>query len=161
MLKFFGKPENNFHLLLTKYNNNTYNEYMNRYSYIQIKGVIDMNDNIEVCNCTIIHEDIVNKVKESIPEEETLYDLADLFKVLGDSTRIKILCALFEAEMCVCDIAALLGMTQSAISHQLRVLKQARLVKYKKEGKVVYYSLDDEHVKSIFDQGLIHISERD
>lgn len=120
-----------------------------------------MNDNIEVCNCTIIHEDIVNKVKESIPEEETLYDLADLFKVLGDSTRIKILCALFESEMCVCDIAALLRMTQSAISHQLRVLKQARLVKYKKEGKVVYYSLDDEHVKSIFDQGLIHISERD
>ena len=133
---------------------------MNEYSYIQMKRVIDVNDNIEVCNCTIIHEDIVSKVKKSIPEEETLYDLADLFKVLGDSTRIKILCALFEAEMCVCDIAALLGMTQSAISHQLRVLKQARLVKYKKEGKVVYYSLDDEHVKSIFDQGLIHISER-
>jgi ArsR family transcriptional regulator len=118
------------------------------------------NNNIEICNCTIIHEDIVNKVKECIPEEETLYDLADLFKVLGDSTRIKVLCALFEAEMCVCDIAALLGMSQSAISHQLRVLKQARLVKYKKEGKVVYYSLEDEHVKRIFDQGLIHISEK-
>ncbi|BCZ45443.1 transcriptional regulator [Clostridium gelidum] len=118
------------------------------------------NNNIEICNCTIIHEDIVNKVKECIPEEETLYDLADLFKVLGDSTRIKILCVLFEAEMCVCDIAALLGMTQSAISHQLRVLKQARLVKYKRQGKVVYYSLDDEHVKSIFDQGLVHISEK-
>lgn len=118
------------------------------------------NSNIEICNCTIIHEDIVNKVKGRIPEEETLYDLADLFKVLGDSTRIKVLCALFEAEMCVCDIAALLGMTQSAISHQLRVLKQARLVKYKKQGKVVYYSLDDEHVKSIFDQGLVHISEK-
>ena len=118
------------------------------------------NNNIEVCNCTIIHEDIVNKVKVCIPEEETLYDLADLFKVLGDSTRIKVLCALFEAEMCVCDIAALLGMTQSAISHQLRVLKQARLVKYKRQGKVVYYSLDDEHVKSIFDQGLVHISEK-
>ena len=117
--------------------------------------------NIEVCNCTIIHEDIVNKVKDSIPEEETLYDLADLFKVLGDSTRIKILCTLFEAEMCVCDIAGVLGMTQSAISHQLRVLKQARLVKFKRNGKVVYYSLDDEHVKRIFDQGLIHISERD
>lgn len=116
--------------------------------------------NIEVCNCTIIHEDIVNKVKKSIPEEETLYDLADLFKVLGDSTRIRVLCALFEAEMCVCDIAALLGMTQSAISHQLRVLKQARLVKYKREGKVVYYSLEDEHVKRIFDQGLAHISEK-
>ena len=134
---------------------------MNRYSYIQMKRVINVgNNNIEVCNCNVIHEDIVNKVREVIPEEETLYDLADLFKVLGDSTRVKILCVLFEAEMCVCDIAALLGMTQSAISHQLRVLKQARLVKYKKNGKVVYYSLDDEHVKSIFDQGLIHISEK-
>jgi ArsR family transcriptional regulator len=116
--------------------------------------------NVENCSCTIIHEDVVNKVKTCIPQEETLYDLADLFKILGDSTRIKILCALFQAEMCVCDIAALLGMTQSAISHQLRVLKQARLVKYRKEGKVVYYSLEDEHVKSIFDQGLIHIAEK-
>jgi DNA-binding transcriptional ArsR family regulator len=134
---------------------------MNRYSYVQTKRVARVeNDNIEICNCTIIHEEIVNKVKDCIPEEETLYDLADLFKVLGDSTRIKVLCALFESEMCVCDIAALLGMTQSAISHQLRVLKQARLVKYKRNGKVVYYSLDDEHVKSIFDQGLIHISEK-
>ncbi|AGX42769.1 ArsR/SmtB family transcription factor [Clostridium saccharobutylicum] len=118
------------------------------------------NNNIDTCNCTMIHEDIISKVRECIPQEETLYDLADLFKVLGDSTRIKVLCALFQAEMCVCDIAALLGMTQSAISHQLRVLKQARLVKYKREGKVVYYSLDDDHVKRIFDQGLIHISEK-
>lgn len=116
--------------------------------------------NIESCSCSVIHEDVVNKVKECIPEEETLYDLADLFKVLGDSTRIKILCALFQAEMCVCDIAALLGMTQSAISHQLRVLKQARIVRNRKDGKVVYYSLDDDHVKSIFDQGLIHIGEK-
>lgn len=116
--------------------------------------------NIESCSCSIIHEDVVNKVKENIPKEETLYDLADLFKVLGDSTRIKILCALFQAEMCVCDIAALLGMTQSAISHQLRVLKQARIVKHRKDGKVVYYSLDDEHVKGIFNQGLTHISEK-
>ena len=111
------------------------------------------------CNCTIIHEDVVNKVKENMPEEEKLYDLADLFKVLGDSTRVRILSALFQAEMCVCDIAALLGMNQSAISHQLRVLKQAKLVKYRRDGKVVYYSLDDEHVISIFDQGLIHINE--
>jgi len=134
---------------------------MNKYSYVRARKVVVMENNkIETCNCTIIHEDIVNKVKECIPEEETLYDLADLFKVFGDSTRIKVLCALFEAEMCVCDIAALLGMTQSAISHQLRVLKQARLVKYKKEGKVVYYLLADEHVKRIFDQGLIHISEK-
>lgn len=116
--------------------------------------------NIENCSCQIIHEDVVNKVREYIPQDEILYDLADLFKVLGDSTRIKILCALLQAEMCVCDISSLLGMTQSAISHQLRVLKQARLVKYRKDGKSVYYSLDDEHVKSIFDQGLIHINER-
>lgn len=95
-----------------------------------------------------------------MPREELLYDLAELFKVFGDTTRIKILCALFEAEMCVCDIAALLGMNQSAISHQLRVLKQARLVKYRKDGKVVYYSLDDEHVKHIFGQGLVHINEK-
>lgn len=117
-------------------------------------------NNIESCNCSIIHEDVVNKVKADMPQEEKLYDLADLFKVLGDSTRVKILCALFQAEMCVCDIAALLGMNQSAISHQLRVLKQARLVKYRKDGKVVYYSLEDEHVKRIFDQGLIHIDEK-
>jgi ArsR family transcriptional regulator len=135
---------------------------MNRYSDIQMKRLIDMEDkiNLDSCNCTIIHEDIVNRVKESIPTDEILYDLADLFKVFGDTTRIKILCALIEAEMCVCDIAALLRMNQSAISHQLRGLKQARLVKPRKEGKVVYYSLQDEHVKSIFDQGLIHIKEK-
>lgn len=114
---------------------------------------------IESCNCNIIHEDIVMDVKDKLPQEETLYDLAELFKVFGDSTRIKILCSLFESEMCVCDMAALLGMTQSAISHQLRVLKGARLVKYRREGKVVYYSLDDDHVKSIFYQGLNHITE--
>ena len=114
---------------------------------------------IEKCDCDVIHDDIVNKVKDKMPKEETLYDLAELFKVFGDSTRIKILWALDEYEMCVCDIAVLLNMTQSAISHQLRVLKQANLVKNRKEGKVVFYSLDDEHVKQIFDQGLIHINE--
>lgn len=114
---------------------------------------------VEKCDCTIIHEDIVKDVGENMPQEESLYDLAELFKVFGDTTRIKILYALFAAEMCVCDIAVLLNMTQSAISHQLRVLKQARLVKYRKAGKIVYYTLDDEHVKAIFDQGLIHINE--
>lgn len=115
---------------------------------------------MDTCNCTIIHEDIVNRVKESMPQEEKLYDLAELFKVFGDTTRIKIIYALFESEMCVCDIAALLGMNQSAISHQLRVLKQAGLAKYRREGKVVYYSLDDEHVKNIFDQGYTHIAHK-
>ncbi|NLY86613.1 MAG: helix-turn-helix transcriptional regulator, partial [Tissierellia bacterium] len=101
---------------------------------------------IERCDITVIHEDVVNSVKEKMPEEEILYDLAELYKVFGDSTRVKILWALGESEMCVCDIAALLNMTQSAISHQLRILKQARLVKNRRVGKVVYYSLDDDHV---------------
>ncbi len=114
---------------------------------------------IERCSCTTIHEEVVSKVKETMPSEETLYDLAELFKVFGDTTRIKILCVLTEAEMCVCDIASLLNMTQSAISHQLRALKSARLVKYRKEGKVVYYSLDDDHVNTIFNIGLKHLSE--
>lgn len=114
----------------------------------------------ETCSCTIIHNDVVKSVQEAMPEEETLYDLAELFKVFGDTTRIKILYALFQAEMCVCDIAALLGMNQSAISHQLKVLKQARLVRYRREGKIVYYSLDDNHIKDIFDQGFVHIKER-
>ena len=113
----------------------------------------------ERCDCDVIHEDTVNQVREKMPQEETLYDLAELFKVFGDSTRIKILWALDEAEMCVCDIAVLLDMTQSAISHQLRVLKQTNLVKNRREGKVVYYSLVDDHVRKIFDQGLIHINE--
>ena len=115
---------------------------------------------IDRCDCFVIHEDVVNKVKEKMPLEENLYDLAELFKVFGDSTRIKILCALVESEMCVCDIAVLLNMTQSAISHQLRVLKHSRLVKYRKEGKIVFYSLEDEHIKQIFDMGLIHINEK-
>lgn len=111
-----------------------------------------------VCEYTVIHQEVIDKIK--LPEEEVLYDLGDFFKILGDSTRIKILSALFQSEMCVCDIVALLGMTQSAISHQLRVLKQGRLVKHRKDGKVVYYSLDDDHIKHIVDQGLTHISEK-
>ena len=118
------------------------------------------NDNkVERCACNVIHGDIVAKVKDSLPQEETLYDLAELFKVFGDSTRIKILCALFESEMCVCDLSALLNVSQSAISHQLRVLKSARLVKFRRAGKIIYYSLDDEHIKHIFDEGLKHITE--
>lgn len=113
----------------------------------------------ERCDCNVIHEDTIKKVSVAMPPEKDLYDLAELFKVFGDNTRIKILCALSEAEMCVCDIAFMLNMTQSSISHQLRVLKQARLIRYRRDGKVVYYSLDDEHVKQIFDQGLIHLNE--
>ena len=117
-------------------------------------------NSIERCDCNAIHEDIVNQVRDKMPQEESLYDLAELFKVFGDSTRIRILWASHEVEMCVCDIAVLLNMTQSAMSHQLRVLKQANLVKNRKEGKVVYYSLVDDHVREIFDQGLIHINEK-
>lgn len=112
------------------------------------------------CDCNTIHEEVVNRVRGEMPDEENLYDLADLFKIFGDSTRVKVLCALSSAEMCVCDIAALLGMTKSAISHQLRVLKQARLVKYRRDGKVVFYSLDDDHVMHIFREGLSHVTEK-
>lgn len=117
-------------------------------------------DELDRCDCTAIHEDVVEAVKGKMPEEEKLYDLAELFKAFGDTTRIKILWSLSEAEMCVCDIAFLLNMTQSAISHQLRVLKSARLVKNRREGKVVYYSLDDSHVKQVFKQGMTHIEEK-
>ncbi len=106
-----------------------------------------------------VHQEIVDKVERTMPEDEILYDLAELFKIFGDSTRIKILYVLFESEMCVCDIAKLLGMTQSAISHQLRALKQSKLVKYRREGKTVFYSLADGHVRTILGQGMEHIAE--
>ena len=101
----------------------------------------------------------MERVRNQIPGEDTLNDLSELFRIFGDSTRIRILYVLFESEMCVCDIAALLGMTQSAISHQLRALKNARLVKARREGKTVFYSLADDHVKTIINQGLEHVSE--
>ncbi len=112
---------------------------------------------IEKCDAVEVHSDIISQV--DLPADEVLYDLAELFKVFGDSTRVKILYVLFESEMCVCDIAQLLNMSQSAISHQLRVLKQARLVKYRRAGKTVFYSLDDAHIKTIFNQGFEHIME--
>ena len=114
---------------------------------------------VESCSYNVIHGDVITKVKDNLPSDETLYDLAELFKVFGDTTRVKILCALYESEMCVCDLSVLLNVTQSAISHQLRVLKSARLVKFRRSGKIVYYSLDDEHVMHIFDEGLKHIIE--
>lgn len=120
---------------------------------------MEIDNKIEKCNCNVIHEEVVTEVKDKLPKDETLYDLAEFFKVFGDSTRIKIICALFESEMCVCDLSVLLGVSQSAISHQLRTLKGARLVRYRREGKIVYYSLDDEHIKNIFDEGLRHITE--
>ena len=113
----------------------------------------------ERCEYMHVHEDIVAKVEKEMPDDEILFDLAELFKIFGDSTRIKILYLLFESEMCVCDIAQLLGMSQSAISHQLRVLKASCLVKNRREGKTVFYSLADDHIKTILDQGLEHVTE--
>ena len=113
----------------------------------------------ESCDCSIIHEDIVAEVRKMIPDEELVCDIAELFKVFGDSTRARIICALRISEMCVCDLSVILSMSQSAVSHQLRILKAARLVKNRRNGKVVYYSLNDEHIKDIFDIAFEHIAE--
>ena len=114
------------------------------------------------CECSDsveVHEELLKIVNETMPDENELYDLAELFKVFGDSTRIRILYVLFEAEVCVCDLAAALNMTQSAISHQLKILKQNKLVKNRREGKSIFYSLADDHVRSIIAQGREHIEE--
>ena len=113
----------------------------------------------EICEGCEVHEDLLKIVNETLPEETELYDLAELFKVFGDSTRIRILFVLFEAEVCVCDLAKVLNMTQSAISHQLRILKQNKLVKNRREGKSIFYSLADDHVRTIINQGRDHIEE--
>jgi ArsR family transcriptional regulator len=117
------------------------------------------NQEAECCEFIHVHQDIVDRVNRVMPDEDTLYDLSELFKIFGDSTRIKILYVLFESEMCVCDIAQLLQMTQSAISHQLRALKQSKLVSSRREGKTVFYALADSHVRTILDQGMEHVSE--
>lgn len=111
------------------------------------------------CDTTEVHEDLLKIVNETMPDETELYDLAELFKVFGDSTRIRILFVLFEAEVCVCDLAQVLNMTQSAISHQLKILKQSKLVKSRREGKSIFYSLADDHVRTIIAQGCEHIEE--
>ena len=113
----------------------------------------------ECCEAVEIHEDLLKIVREKLPAEESLLDLAELFKVFGDSTRIRILFVLFEAEVCVCDLAAALNMTQSAISHQLNILKRNKLVKCRREDKSMFYSLADDHVRTIVSQGMEHIEE--
>ena len=110
-----------------------------------------------VCDCDVIHEDTVKKVGKKMPKDEVFYDLADLYKMFADSTRVRILWALSCEEMCVCDIAVLLGMTKSAISHQLKSLRLTNLVKHDRRGKIVYYSLADSHVKDVFEKGFEHI----
>jgi DNA-binding transcriptional ArsR family regulator len=132
---------------------------MNNYSCERrIQNLVSQN-NLEQCEYICVHEDIVKEVQKNMPSEEALIDLADFFKVFGDTTRIRILYVLFQSEMCVCDISNLLNMTQSAISHQLRTLKQLQLVKYRREGKTVFYSLSDDHIKIIINQGMEHINE--
>lgn len=113
----------------------------------------------DICEINIIHQDKVENQKKIMPDDELIYDLAEFFKVFADSTRMKIIYALMNEELCVCDIAAIVGTTQSAISHQLRILKQSKLVKYRKDGKIVYYSLDDEHIAEIVKKGSEHIEE--
>lgn len=114
---------------------------------------------IEACSYLCVHEDVVEKVQQNLPEMERLLQLADLFKTFGDGTRVRILYVLLEAEVCVCDLATLLGMTQSAVSHQLRILKQARLIKACRDGKTVFYSLADDHVATLLRNGMEHVNE--
>lgn len=118
-----------------------------------------MEKELECCEKLEVHRERLELVNQTMPEETKLYDLAELFKIFGDSTRIRILFVLFEAEVCVCDLAAALGMTQSAISHQLRILRQNKLVKSRREGKTVFYSLADGHVRTIIAQGMEHLGE--
>jgi len=118
-----------------------------------------IDEELECCDTTEVHQELLKIVEETMPDEVELYNLAELFKVFGDSTRIRILFVLFEAEVCVCDLAQALNMTQSAISHQLKILKQNKLVKSRREGKSVFYSLADGHVRTIIAQGREHIEE--
>lgn len=114
---------------------------------------------VECCEAYHVHENLVHQIEDGMPSETMMQNLADFYKVFGDMTRIKILCVLFQSELCVCDLAEVTGMTQSAISHQLRVLKQMKLVKNRREGKTVYYSLADAHIQSILNQGMEHVAE--
>lgn len=114
--------------------------------------------NNAICDCNIVHDEVVEKAKKSMPDDASLFALSDFFKILGDSTRIRIMWALDQAEMCVCDLAVTLNMTKSAISHQLNTLKQAKLVKFRRDGKNVYYSLDDQHVTDIIELAMAHIN---
>lgn len=115
----------------------------------------------ETCACDEVHSDVVAQVKAAMVDTEVLYALSDFFKVMSDSTRMRIMAVLSSEELCVCDLSEVLGMTKSAVSHQLKVLKDAQLVKYRRDGKNVFYTLKDEHVKIILEMGLKHIKERD
>lgn len=122
-------------------------------------GQLTTKNAVDTCITKGIHGDIIRTVKQKMPDTVALYELADLFKLFGDSTRIGILWALSESEMCVCDLCALLKMKQPAVSHQLKNLKQSRVVKARRDGKIVYYSLDDEHIRRLLNLGMEHIQE--
>lgn len=117
-------------------------------------------EQLDMCEVSVIHDDVLARVRDKMPPEEPVYEVSELFKVFGDSTRSRIICALNIEEMCVCDLAALLNMTHSAVSHQLRLLKVSRIVKSRKEGRVVYYSLDDTHIAKIFAMAFDHVMEK-
>lgn len=119
-----------------------------------------MSTNEFICDCNIIHQDIVDKTLKKMPKQNLFDNLAEFFKIIGDPTRTKILFALDQNEMCVCDIANVLGMTKSSISHQLATLKKSRIVKSRRDGKEVYYALDDEHIKQVFEVGIEHIEHK-
>ena len=130
--------------------------------FIQLKKAerrITMAVRGDVCDCNVIHQEILEKVQKKMPQATDLSHLTDFFKMFGDNTRIKMMWALGVNEMCVCDLAVLLSTTKSAVSHQLRTLKKMKLVKFRKEGKNAFYSLADDHVKSILNQGMVHINE--
>lgn len=132
--------------------------HMNRCSYVS--EVIGLPEEEEIqCLGQIVHPDILDKVRKAMPDEKALLQIAELFKIFGDGTRVKILSALSQSEMCVCDLTVLLGISQSAVSHQLRLLKQSRLVNSRREGKMIYYALDDSHIDQIFAQALEHVHE--
>ena len=118
-----------------------------------------MINDIPLCEFMFVHPETIEKITKAMPDDDTLIDLAELFKVFGDSTRIKILSALSGGELCVCDISTILGMTSSAVSHQLKILKNAGLVSFRRDGKTVFYALADDHVMTILNQGLEHINE--
>lgn len=127
----------------------------------EARRMTENQEGVEICGLLHVHEDRVREVQSQMPDDDTLNRLSDLFRVFGDGTRIRILYVLFEQEVCVCDIATLLGMTQSAVSHQLRILKNARLIRSRREGKTVYYALSDDHVRTLLSQGTEHIQEDD
>ncbi|HAH62779.1 MAG TPA: transcriptional regulator [Treponema sp.] len=122
--------------------------------------MIQDQDEDALCSCTVIHKDIIRKVKSKLVKDAQLVQVAELFKTMSDPTRLKIINALLLSEMCVCDLACLLNMTQPAISHHLKTLRQTQLIKYRRDGKIVYYSLDDSHIAPLFQQGYEHIIEK-